>query len=55
LDAFDTIYPAFDLGREFAISFWIQFNTKPAAVTSDTTQYVFFKQHVKELRNILTN
>lgn len=45
-DAFDTIYPAFDLGKEFAISFWIRFDTKPASVSDDTNQYVFFKQNV---------
>lgn len=44
---FDTIYPAFDLGREFTITFWLQFATRPSSVTNDTFQPVFFAQNVK--------
>ena len=43
---YDTIFPAFNLGREFAISFWARFTSAPATVADDSTQYVFYKENV---------
>jgi len=42
---YDTIFPAFNLGREFAISFWARFTSAPATVADDSTQYVFYKEN----------
>jgi len=44
-NGFDTIYPAFDLGRELTVSFWIQFSSRPSSITTDSRQVVFFKQN----------
>lgn len=44
-NGFDTISPAFDLGREYTVSFWIQFSSRPSSITTDSLQPVFFKQN----------